>query len=1381
MVKTPPMRPESSKHQLSSANPFSSVGNLLLLAGILAIPGCSGGGGSGGSPGAVSQGNASLQTVEYGRLVEVRGFVRTESGGPEAGTVKVERYLADVMVGPDIVDQRGNQQQVPDDEITYDFLNSNPENLQPILLITREIGSEEFKAAFDALDDNLRQVNGAIFGQDPNLNQAFSVVPRNAGIRLTFSSALGVDSSFFYSTDPDGRITGVKNTEAVQLLEIAGDPTDARDEGDFKVIPTRVVARNNHLIVDPVLLGTEGIQLQAKNNAAGMPESPDQEGANIRIAVALEGPLALKQISAGSEAVSLIGKNNSALKSLVRDFRSGNANDNSADLSRGFVRDPAPPRIVGELLMFLERVDDINDSTQRITLYKNEKDHEIDLGDVIRIINPANGEVFASTDVIEEPSDDRGKPGVQHVRMNVRRVAGLEAIDPSNDPAYPIDLAERERWLRLNAPRSVLVAEFTASREDPTTGVIVNDDLINFVSFTPGPLPLIDGSPSPQNENVSPFAGAIIRFSKPVDMTTLRSLDSFFFATRNVLDDEVILGDHVAPLQLDPSRFFPNYKDKYITPHLVVSRIFDEDGSQTALRLQPTMGFYLDQEMRDADEGKAFSQKRFEYYVHLLGGPRGIRDLAGNQLDFQSAAGVLDFIAVPFSLDTRQQPNNPSLPMFEDNLVVNIARRFADTDEDEQPSVYLPSEMPLTSFDNQTNFPNMLARVDDVFGEVTFLSEGKLQARGTSRFRQVVDNLNQRSPTQSGPLAWCPSMVSGLFNSDRMIVSATAASPFFAGGIQNPLNPFGARLQSVWREVDFSLSRINPADFNLDVEQMYWAPFTQSPITFDEFDRISLFLGHSEKRPEVCLGAGDALPLFYNSGLVQKFEDNFAFNPKATNNLEKDDPPPPHPAFLETNMVIDSGRTFTEPNGVNRYLPLPEFQEPYFVWRDETSTVQGGEAGFLNGGGLARSSDTFGQRYAPFIASPFLGGSGRLTTVNSSNSVVTNTGYWGNGSGSSLMGTPGSPGTSVLGASRRIERFSGGTIAAMGLPLLADFQILPDDPDLPVNGGFVATGFNGWQISVPVQSSFYPFFRAYSGGFSGGGNSAPIFVSPSDLAWSQAASGFNLDGTPSCITSGMGGINVGVTVCGLDNSVYWIMADFLKRQSVVTAGFVEILNPHRMPPRVNGDGDPRLGPYFSQQNGSFALPTGVLPSFDWSTEPPLDQLPAGTQIVPEFRAASRLENDSGSLSTGRGLPEGFWRWAVHDPGIPTGPVVPNPFTTAIYADAERPDEINFPLNPLTAGDAGIRKWDERVQPDSGQSRNFWAYYYNRHVTDYTSSLGNLMDELFLEDFVSDNESFGPRDVKYFNWRFTMRNNVEANPPVSPELESFAVTYRFERR
>ncbi len=80
------------------------------------------------------------------------------------------------------------------------------------------------------------------------------------------------------------------------------------------------------------------------------------------------------------------------------------------------------------------------------------------------------------------------------------------------------------------------------------------------------------------------------------------------------------------------------------------------------------------------------------------------------------------------------------------------------------------------------------------------------------------------------------------------------------------------------------------------------------------------------------------------------------------------------------------------------------------------------------------------------------------------------------------------------------------------------------------------------------------------------------------------------------------------TLYSADNSVYWVMADFLKRQTVVTAGFVDLYNPHRMPSRMPGEGDPRLGPYLVNSSGTSVLPAGYLPRYDWSFEPPLEQL-----------------------------------------------------------------------------------------------------------------------------------------------------------------------------
>jgi len=91
-----------------------------------------------------------------------------------------------------------------------------------------------------------------------------------------------------------------------------------------------------------IALYTEGLQYQTRNNASGLPESPNQTGANIRLAIALEGPLAIPGLR--EDVSSLTGVNNIGRRSAIRDFRSGNQADSSADIARGFVRDPLPPR-----------------------------------------------------------------------------------------------------------------------------------------------------------------------------------------------------------------------------------------------------------------------------------------------------------------------------------------------------------------------------------------------------------------------------------------------------------------------------------------------------------------------------------------------------------------------------------------------------------------------------------------------------------------------------------------------------------------------------------------------------------------------------------------------------------------------------------------------------------------------------------------------------------------------------------------------------------------------------------------------------------------------------------------------------------------------------
>ncbi len=141
----------------------------------------------------------------------------------------------------------------------------------------------------------------------------------------------------------------------------------------------------------------------------------------------------------------------------------------------------------------------------------------------------------------------------------------------------------------------------------------------------------------------------------------------------------------------------------------------------------------------------------------------------------------------------------------------------------------------------------------------------------------------------------------------------------------------------------------------------------------------------------------------------------------------------------------------------------------------------------------------------------------------------------------------------------------------------------------------------------------------------------------------------------------------------------------------------------------------------------------------------------GTQVAVEFRGAGAVDPRP---------------WAA----------VVNGYNASNFQ--EQPDAINFPLDPLKAADAHIRKFDDRPR-SGGPPRNTWTRYYNEIVTDYTPDLNQLMDPSFTTQFAGPNEQFLPEDVRYFNWRFVMQNALDVAAG-APKLESFVLSYRLHR-
>ena len=1255
---------------MSFALPVRSFIVLLLL-----VTACGRGGGS--DPAPVNGGDAELEEVHSGRLVDVLGLVRNGT------TLESRPYLSSVLIGPGIRDEVRDGR-MGSGEPRYDFLAPEEGTLQPRLLILREIGTAEFDAAFDALDDRAPRMTPQL---STNGNARFSIVARNAGLRLRFSRDLGIDQSFFTAMDENGNPQAVRNAEAVQLLEVAG--TNNAGQTLLRPIPVRISCRGRLLMIDPVLLGSETVVWNGASAAAGMPASPNQVGANIRLALPLSGPLAIPGLREDRFG-SLIAQDLYGRDAIVRDFRSGHPADNTPLLAGGFIRDSTRPHLIGHLPMRIAKVFPSSGSTLDLEIFKNGIEHEIDSGDSIRIESMQTGQPVLRTEVMADPVDDRFDPARQYVRVRVRNTPGLLARDPRNMPGYPSNPGEVEGWLDENGPVATLVAAFQARRTDLATNRVSLDDPRWFVQFIPEGLNPDALLPT---DDVSVYGSALLRFSKPMDMDSLRPLDTLFFATRDVATPAALEAAR-NELGIDPASF---EVAKFRTPHRLGSRIFDTDGSQTLVRVQPLLGFYLDQAMRDA----AAAGQPFEYFLHLIAGADGLRDLSGQALDLEADSPALaEAVVIPFEVDARVVDGRPTQP---DNLVVYSSASFEAADEDERPSYYLADER----VDPQT--PTVNAQViRDLYGNHVLL-DGSLYGRPTSRVRKVADNLNQGpAPSQETIFRWCYQAAAP---------PAPTASTAFGLGIQNPFNPFGSRVQMVWREIDLSLSRTAPQDMDLDIEQMFWAPLTTGVLGFDIFDSTSLFLGHSEQRPEPCVGNFSALPNLPDSGLVGEFRQNYVWNPSLSGQ-DVESQPAPHSAYIGQSLTIAPTLAITEPTGTNRYLPLPEFQRPYFVWRDQTVQEQGGELGQLSldvtdtvaGRQLVRPNQFFSDgAWSPYILSPWMNGRGDgLRSVSATQTQPAGLefvrGLWNNGSNRRLQ------------ARGVRDSATGGLLGSIALPLLADFQTRCDDVGLPHGDPFRAFGFNGWQVSLTLQSDPMPAFRAYSGGRPDFG-SGEVCVGPSSASWANATGGFTL---------------AGQQLRARDNTLHWIMIDLLKRQTVTTAGFIDLQDPHRVPV---GFLDPRLRPQ---------IPTGYLPEFLWDYDPV--QQPAGTSVGFEFRAAGDVDPQP-------------WQWRED-----------NVLSSQnIYT---RPDRRNVAMDPLKACDAHIRKFDDRG------GRNGWTHFYHGVVTDYVEDPNELFTVLFTEQYATAIGPFRPRDVRYVNWRLRMSNAVDANPPVSPRVDALMLAWRW---
>ena len=239
-----------------------------------------------------------------------------------------------------------------------------------------------------------------------------------------------------------------------------------------------------------------------------------------------------------------------------------------------------------------------------------------------------------------------------------------------------------------------------------------------------------------------------------------------------------------------------------------------------------------------------------------------------------------------------------------------------------------------------------------------------------------------------------------------------------AGGVFTPLNPLGAKMQTLWRYCDLGWDVRDETKYNLDVIGLNWSPFGAQVLS-DFYDQFEILVGHSRFLPDE---AGGLVPIRVNSGLpTTAFEDNY---------LAGSNPIPGARGGVVVHnralgYVINPANLFNAPTGTPM-LPYPVNQgtgeQLTYTWRDTAILAKGADG-------------DPSQKGIPLDAEAAAG--------------VVNSGQVGS-----------------LGGFRNVPSF--------GLPLLIEIRCHPSDAGLGFNLFGVAIG-NASLAPVPA-------FRAYSAG-----------------------------------------------------------------------------------------------------------------------------------------------------------------------------------------------------------------------------------------------------------------------------------------------------------
>ena len=1283
----------------------------------------------------------ALLSIDIGRLADIYAYQRIDpSDGDRRRRFNRQLVLVaeNVVINPNIgsdnlFDAAGEE--VP--TATYELrpFDKSVGHNELVILWDNRVSSPEkakFDAALSAAQAGLTSLAPAYRGQNTQLRPV-PVVPRDAALRLQFGGNISVDEDFF-----------TINPSALQLLEFKGDPNVVAPVDAFRILPYRVIHKGDQLILDTTILGGEGQQ-----TTAGLPQSTDNVTANIRIAIPSRGSVVSTFYITEDNVAQLNGVDSTGRQAVIRDFRSGNEYDGAA----GKLPDSETPMVVASLSMGITAIDTVNNI---ITLNKRLAfvpvrgrypfvDGPIDSSDlpfgpvsVPTAVPLRSGDILTQNLLVNVQTDPNGLPILENVTVRAEVLQNMEIGTVGGGP-LPLGLSSStvpgEEQGQMLTSISVRVASLDGGRDSlgnlhsfqaATTpegrDCILRAHYYDNVPFGSGSMVVSDANwrhhflrVEPQlpqgalpGTRLDPMSSLAIEFTKPLD---LEQIDN----TANLLVTNTSIAVETFSEQMDDP--------KRATARVVPTRLADIGGDGTVLRLQPPMGFFHQQGTSET------------YAFHVRLGNLGVLDLSGNAIEvFDDPTLPLDSWSVDFTLEQNAPTNNVGWHSW----------LYNDADEDGS----LPGSIDIfgqfrlqdgrllgatgVRFSRTADNQNLatISRINrgecwDPDFDPAEAGLGPLSPQGqTTPMTAPVDNLGNPHP---GLLYWQPRMYDQIFPPNvPTVYEYFNTLPQNVGRIIEPLNPRGSRMQMRYIEDDFSLDYHQPAEMSIDIDQLYWAPFNDETVFFDVFDRFSMSLSHANTRPDeffvVIPGDSAAIPPVLpgcqfvcnamNSALSMTFSQNV---------LEGTDQVP---VFEDRVYEINPNAAFRSPFNV-KYVPFPRFDRSY-TWRDSRLvTVDAAGQVIGLGGAQNPTAPAPGDDWTARISSPW------ITDAPPENFVTAGLPLW-------CLDEADFKGD---------QRHDHDPIA---LPLLVDFKVFADSA---ANG--LASGSNSFQVAMLGPPSYG--FPALPGGYydatgsgcgvrprwpstrvqaSGGEDlitGAAILIDPANQLTAQAS-----------ILKDAGLGNAARALFSApprDGMMNWAQADFVRKVSSMTSGFIDTLQPQRSELVLDPTGTPTVLVSSGFPDLAAINPNLRISDFITQLDPPVGRQPAGTSVVLEVRGAENFGNSG----------------ALYNPSFAQAGQIPN----------DEFDNRGNLLNPNYACEA--YRYSQANHTAGLQGSRDTARVAAAGLTAYVT-------EDQLVEIRNPATGLLPR---FLNTRLVMTNNVDVTPALSPSLRSMSIIYRMQ--